>query len=104
MVTEPTRLTIVTDTGPCAAQGARHTWPLSSPRTAEEHLAQHQVGWFVTRTPSRRSAAPGWVAEGARHLSQIGEGVRVAHGERCVFLYGAHVTMMACYVRYSLWY
>ena len=27
MVTEHTRLTIVTDTGPCAAQGARHTWP-----------------------------------------------------------------------------
>ena len=65
MVTEHTRLTIVTDTGPCAAQGARHIWPLGSPRTAEELLAQHRVGWFVTRTPSRPSAAPGWVAEGA---------------------------------------
>ena len=64
MVTEHTLLTIVTDTGPCAAQGARHTWPLESPRTAEKHLAQHLMGWFVTRTPSRPSAAPGWVAEG----------------------------------------
>ena len=60
MVTEHTLLTIVTDPSPCAAQGARHTWPLGSSRTVEEHLAQHQVGWFVTLTPSRPSAAPGW--------------------------------------------
>ena len=38
------------------------------------------------------------------HLSQNGEGCAVAHGERSVFLYGAYVTMMACYVRFSFWY
>ena len=60
MVTEHARLTTVTDTDPCAAQGARHIGPLGSSRTVEDYLTQHLVGWFVTRTPSRPSAAPGW--------------------------------------------
>ena len=54
------------------------TLGLGSPRTAEEHLAQHQAGWFVTRTQggSRReletaALEPNW-RRGA-----------VAHGERC---------------------
>ena len=106
MVTEHTLFTIVTDTSPCAAQGARHTWPLGSSRTVEEHLAQHQVGWFVTRTPSRPSAAPGWDGRELETAAPEPNWQRgaAAHGEHFVLLHGEQVMMVRCYVRKPFWY
>ena len=106
MVTEHTRLTIVTDTFPCAAQSARHTWPLGSSRTAEEHLAQHLVGWFVTphhqaaQVPLQGGMGGNWKQ---RHLSQNGKGVRL-HMESIMLLYGEQVTMVRCSVCESFCY
>ena len=77
MFTEHTRLTIVTDTGPCFAQVvlAPLAPGLSTNRVVLEHLAQHQVGCFVTRTPSHPSAVTVLGCFGSwkqRHESQNG--------------------------------
>ena len=69
---------MVTDTGPVPPRAT--PWvPLGGPRTSEEHLAQHQVGWSVVThalPPKCRSRVGRGGSWNLRHLSHVGNGVR----------------------------